>query len=250
MSAWNRDASCRIRALALLLVPAASSAQVPEKFTNLKVLPRDIHRSDLVGIMRGFSFSVGVRCEYCHAAQQDGKAGLDYASDAKEPKRTARVMMQMVEVINRDHLSRLGKPSPVQVECTTCHRGIPVPRTVNAVLAEKLEQTGVPEATALYRELRKKHYGSAAYDFSETPLNILSETLLAKSKAGEAAAMMELNAELNHPLSGWGLAVLAMAHRGSGARDKAILDYQRILELNPKDDWARQQLEELKKMKP
>ncbi len=248
MSVWNLAAPWRVWALALLLVPSASSAQVPEKFTNLKVLPRDIHRSDLIGIMRGFSFSV--RCEYCHAAQQDAKAGLDYASDAKEPKRTARVMMQMVEVINRDHLSRLGKPAPVQVECTTCHRGIPEPRTVNAVLAEKLEQKGVPEATALYRELRKKHYGGAAYDFSETPLNILGETLLAKSKASEAAAMMELNAGLNNPLSAWGVAVLAMAHRGSGARDKAIVDYQRILELNPKDDWARQQLEELKKMKP
>lgn len=250
MSAWNLAAPWRAWALPLLFVPSVCFAQVPEKFTNLKVLPRDIHRSDLIGIMRGFSFSVGVRCEYCHAAQPEAKTGLDFASDAKEPKRTARVMMQMVEAINRDHLSRIGKPAPVQVECTTCHRGIPQPRTVNAVLAEKLEQKGVPEATALYRELRKKHYGDAAYDFSETPLDILGEALLKESKANEAAAMMELNAELNKPLSGWGLGVLAMAHRRSGARDKAIADYQRILELNPKDDSSRQELEELKKMKP
>jgi Photosynthetic reaction centre cytochrome C subunit len=246
MTIWSLATRTMLRALPLLLAAGSSSAQLPEKFTNLRVLPRDIGKSQLIGVMRGFSFSVGVRCEHCHAAQPDPKAGLDFASDAKEAKRTARVMMQMVEVINRDHLSRLGKAATVQVECTTCHRGIGVPRTVNAVLAEKLEQKGVPEATALYRELRKKYYGSAAYDFSETPLNILAEALLAKSKAAEAAAMMELNAEVNNPLSGWGLEIIAMAHRASGARDKAIADYQRILELDPKNQRARQQLEELK----
>jgi len=238
--------AARRMALFIPLIAGPSSAEVPEKFSNLKVLPRDISKSQLVGIMRGFSFSVGVRCEHCHAAQPDPKAGLDFASDAKQAKRTARVMMQMMEVINRDHLSRLGKPAPTEVECVTCHRGISVPRTVNAVLAEKLEEKGVPEATALYRELRKKYYGGAAYDFSETPLNILSEALLAKSKATEAAAMMELNAEVNGPLTGWGLAVLAMAHRAIGAREKAIADYQRILELDPKNQRARQELEELK----
>jgi tetratricopeptide (TPR) repeat protein len=235
-----------VRALPILLTASASRAQVPDTFSNLKFFPRDISKPDLIGIMRGFSFSVGVRCEHCHVRQQDANASFDFASDAKEPKRTARVMLQMVEVINRDHLSRLGKPAPVQVECATCHRGIRQPRTVNAVLAENLEQKGVPEATALYRELRKKYYGSAAYDFSETPLNILGESLMAKNKPAEAAAMMELNAELNKPLSGWGLAVLAKAHAGSGARDKAIADFQRILELEPKDDWARRELEKLK----
>ena len=58
---------------------------------------------------------------------------------------------------------------------------------------------------------------------------------------------MELNAELDNPLSGWGLSVLARPYRASGARDKAIADNQRILELNPEDDRARQQLEELRR---
>lgn len=250
MRIWNPAAGCRVLSLLLLLAPGASLAQVPEKFTNLKILPRDIRRGDLVWLMRSFSFSVGVRCDYCHAALPGGKEELDFASDAKEPKRTARVMMQMVEVINRDHLSRLGKTTPVQVECATCHRGIKTPRTINAVVAEKLLQKGAPEATALYRELRKKYYGGAAYDFKETPLDILGETLLREHKAGDAAAMMELNAELNNPLSGWGLGILAKAHRESGARDQAIADYQKMLVLDPKDEEARQQLEELKKMKP
>ena len=127
-------------ALPFLLAAFASRAEVPEKFTNLKILPRDISKQELLGIMRGFSFSTGMRCEHCHASQADPKAGLDFASDAKDTKRTARVMMQMVEVINRDHLSRIGKPAPFQVECATCHRGIRQPRTLNAVLAEKLEQ--------------------------------------------------------------------------------------------------------------
>jgi len=40
--------------LAFALATAAS-AQVPEKFTNLKVLPQDIGRGELVGIMRGYA---------------------------------------------------------------------------------------------------------------------------------------------------------------------------------------------------
>jgi len=36
-----------------------------------------------------------------------------------------------------------------------------------------------------------------------------------------------------------------MAHRRSGARDKAIGDYRRVLQLEPKDQSAAKQLEEL-----
>ena len=45
--------------------PAA--AQIPEKFVNLQVLPKDLARDSLVQIMRGFSFALGVRCQHCHS---------------------------------------------------------------------------------------------------------------------------------------------------------------------------------------
>ncbi|HXV14001.1 MAG TPA: c-type cytochrome, partial [Candidatus Krumholzibacteria bacterium] len=51
-------------AAAWIAVPAP--AQIPDTFTNLKVLPKDIQKAELVGIMRGFSMALNVRCTHCH----------------------------------------------------------------------------------------------------------------------------------------------------------------------------------------
>jgi len=50
-------------ATACFLAPSVTSAQMPEKFTNLQVLPNDIPRGELIGIMRRFTSSLGLRCE-------------------------------------------------------------------------------------------------------------------------------------------------------------------------------------------
>jgi hypothetical protein len=36
-------------------------AQIPTKFTNLEVLPKDIPRAELIATMRGFAGALGVR---------------------------------------------------------------------------------------------------------------------------------------------------------------------------------------------
>ncbi len=54
---------------ALSLAAAAADAQVPDKFTNLQYFPKDISRQQLIATMRGFSFSLDVRCQFCHAAK-------------------------------------------------------------------------------------------------------------------------------------------------------------------------------------
>ena len=48
------------------------------------------------------------------------------------------------------------------------------------MLAESLEKEGLAKTNALYQDLRGKYYGSGQYDFGETPLNLLTESLLAK----------------------------------------------------------------------
>src|SRR6187402_2128823 len=40
---------------ALVLAATSASAQIPDKFTNLKVLPKDTPKPELVKIMRGFA---------------------------------------------------------------------------------------------------------------------------------------------------------------------------------------------------
>ena len=252
MSCWIRSAILLATALvlALSLAAAAADAQVPDKFTNLQYFPKDIPRQQLIGTMRGFSFSLNVRCQFCHAL----KAGTspeqtDFASDEKDTKKTARAMLRMVDAINQDYIAKMGRTAPIRVECVTCHRRLSIPKTMNALLAETLEKKDLRAALALYRDLRKEDLGGGQYDFGETPLNILTESLLHQEKNKEAAAIMELNVEVNTPPSLWSYNLLAMAHQANKENEKAKADYQKILELNPQDAFAKKQLEELNSSK-
>lgn len=202
--------------------------------------------------MRGFAFALGVRCGHCHVEKKAPEKGFDFAADDKDAKKTARVMLQMVEAINRDYVSKIekvDKTAPIHVECVTCHHGLTQPQPLNAVLAESLEKDGVDKTVALYQELRGKYYGSGQYDFGETPLNLLTESLLAKQRKPEALAIMELNFSANHPDSVWSYHMLAMTHQANGQIDKAIADYRKVLEMHPDDMWAKQQIDSLAKSK-
>ncbi len=117
------------------------------------------------------------------------------------------------------------------------------------MLAESLEKDGLEKTVALYHDLRGKYYGSGQYDFSEAPLNQLTESLLAKKKNADALAIMELNFAANHPDSPWYYHMLAQAHEANGQVDKAIADYRKVLELHPDDKWAKQQIDSLSKNK-
>ena len=53
--------------LALFTLLAASAlAQVPDEYTNLKVLPKDIGKRELLGTMKSFAGALGMRCSDCH----------------------------------------------------------------------------------------------------------------------------------------------------------------------------------------
>ena len=237
-------------ALVLFLAAGAAQGQAPGEFKNLQYFPKTMSRDQLIGIMRGFSFSLNVRCQYCHAGT-DGPSlkDMNFASDEKETKRTARAMLRMVEAINHDYIAKLDSRTPNRVECVTCHHRLSKPTTMNAVLAETLDKKDVTAAIALYRDLRSRDYGGGQYDFGETPLNQLTEGLLKQQKTKEAVAIMELNVEVNTPPSLWSYNLLAMAHAANKETDKAKGDYQKILELNPQDAFARKQLEELNRAK-
>jgi hypothetical protein len=235
--------------LSLAALPAG--AQIPDKFTNLQYFPKTISRQDLLGNMRGFSFSLGVRCQFCHKGKDGSKLDqVDFASDEKDTKKTARAMLRMVDAINQEYIAKMGRTSPVRVECVTCHHQLSIPKTMNALLAETIDKKDIQAAIVLYRDLRKNDLGSGQYDFGETSLNILTESLLKQNKAKEAAAIMELNVEVNTPPSGWAYNLLAMSHVANKEVEKAKADYQKILELNPQDEWAKKQLEQLNGGKP
>ena len=234
-----------------LSLAVAVDAQVPDKFTNLQYFPKDISGRQLIATMRGFSFSLNVRCQFCHAAKAGNSLEqMDFASDEKETKRTARAMLRMVDAINQDYIAKMGRTAPVRVECVTCHHRLTIPKTMNALLAETLEKKDLPAALSLYRKLRSEDLGGGQYDFGETPLNILTESLLTQGKAKEAAAIMEMNVEVNTPPSGWAYNLLALAHVANKEVEKAKADYRKILEMDPQDRFAKEQLEKLSATKP
>ncbi|HKW56298.1 MAG TPA: c-type cytochrome [Candidatus Acidoferrum sp.] len=236
----------------LLLTCSNARAQFPEKFTNLKILPKDISSRELQSTMRGFAFALGVRCEHCHVEKKAPEKGFDYAADDKEAKKTARVMLRMVESINGDYVSKIEKADhalPIRVQCVTCHHGLTQPQPLNDALAASLDKDGLEKTLALYADLRAKYYGSGQYDFGETPLNLLTESLLAKRKNAEALAFMELNFSANHPDSVWSYHMLAMSHQANGKIEQAIADYRKVAELHPEDSWAKQQIDVLSKPK-
>ena len=237
----------------LLSAGRSASAQFPDKFTNLKVLPKEISKHEMEATMRSFAFALGVRCDHCHVEKKAPERGFDFPADDKDAKKTARVMLQMVTAINHNYITKVPKTpadrAAIQVQCVTCHHGLTQPRPLNAVLAESMEKDGLEKTVALYRELRGKYYGSGQYDFGEASLNQLTEGLLAQNKNHEALAIMELNFAENHPDSVWSYHMLAQSHEANGQVDQAIADYRKVLELHPDDRWAKQQLDSLSKAK-
>jgi thioredoxin reductase len=117
---------------AILLLAGASSArttQLPSKFTNLQVVPKDISGADLVNAMKGFTRALGVRCEHCHVGEGNDLSKFDFAADTKPTKVTARKMLQMTAKLN-DAVKDIGEPSTTpKITCFTCHRGAVKPAT-------------------------------------------------------------------------------------------------------------------------
>jgi hypothetical protein len=94
---------------------------------NLKVLPRNLTGEQVHEIMEKWEGELGSGCKTCHAVDPknigpNGKPRLNFADDSKEEKRTARVMLKMVEDINANYVSKIDS-SGAPVTCGTCHRG-------------------------------------------------------------------------------------------------------------------------------
>ena len=223
----------------------AVEAQIPQKFTNLEVLPKDIARPELVAVMRSYATALGVRCAHCHVgAEAPDLKGADFAADSKEEKRTARLMMKMVVAINEQHLGRLSREHPVRVECVTCHRGLSTPRTLEAELSDVLGSKGADAAVARYRELRASSYGRGGYDFGQGTLNAIGERLLARNQPADALAFLTLNREF-FPEAPWLRYLLGEAHRALGHRAEAIAEYERSIALDPENPMPRQRLQQM-----
>lgn len=234
--------------LAFSVAPCAAQLQLPDSFTNLKVLPRNISREDLLATMRGFTDALGVRCGDCHVRKGEGRdARFDFPSDDKVMKRRARVMLRMVRTINHRFLDSLPErvvPN-VSVTCMTCHGGVERPEPIEDIVRQTLDSAGVDSAAAVYRHLRERYYGARSYDFTDRPLIVLASSLARAGKNDQAMGILELNLEFL-PKSAMTYATMGEIHERAGEKAKAIAAYEKALQLDPRNRMVQRQLERLK----
>ena len=100
-------------------------AQIPDKFFNLRVLPTDISKRDLINAMKGATRGLGVRCGFCHVGEGDDLSKFDFVSDDKEHKKIARVMFEMVKYVNSEFMPKVSgiREHQHEIKCYTCHAG-------------------------------------------------------------------------------------------------------------------------------
>lgn len=113
--------------VALVVLGIAASAPADPTYKNLKVLPKNISHDELDSVMHEFNNSLGVKCNFCHAAQKENPKKLDFVSDEKGEKNVTRDMMRMTNRINKKffHYKKDDQHPIPPVGCITCHHGSP-----------------------------------------------------------------------------------------------------------------------------
>jgi tetratricopeptide (TPR) repeat protein len=234
---------------AAVALSVGAGAQPAWKARNLQHLPQDIPRDQLVQRMREFSFALGVRCEYCHDAPEGNPNVMpNFASDEKVPKQKARAMLRMVDQLNSSILQALpSRAEPrVEVTCATCHRGLPLPKTLQTTLFEIVKKDGAAAAVARYRDLRRDQALSGRYNFGEWEINELGRRLVQDGAPEAALTILEMNAEF-YPKSGdlqFQIGELLLA---KGMKDEALERYRGALILLPEHPGAKRRIAELDK---
>ncbi len=188
--------------------------------------------------MEEISQALGVHCDYCHSAPR--------GSGLPEPKKDiARAMMAMTRDLNAKVQEATGKPAneTTRVECATCHRGVAIPQPLSAIILRTAVEKGGVAAVDQYRDLRKRYYSRATYDFSEDALLEIVQRVV-QGRPDDAIALLRMNLEFN-PQSAKTYALLGFAYTRKVDDASAITNLEKSLELDPTNAVVRGQLEQL-----
>lgn len=230
--------------------PTGNQRPTEQPPKNLQYFSKDTPRDALIPRMREFTMALGVRCQYCHAGG-DGQSlqGVMFDSDEKTAKRKARAMLHMVDDINTKLLSTIPDRTvpAVQVQCVTCHRGSPIPKTLDTVLTETIQSDGVDAAVAKYRQLRADTMVLGRFNFGEPTLSEVARRINRAGKPEAAIAMLKLNQEF-YPKSADIDLQLAETYLGTGNKEAAIAAVKSAVEKQPDNPRAKRRLEELSKL--
>jgi tetratricopeptide (TPR) repeat protein len=127
------------------------------------------------------------------------------------------------------------------LRCATCHRGMPVPKVTEVALGDALAKGGAAAAIEQYKDTRKQ-----ALDYNENALVAYATTLVNGNKADDALTLLKANAELapNHAPT---YAAMAQAYAKKNDKDNQIKMLEKVLQIDPNNQPAKRQLDQLKK---
>ncbi|MDQ6815365.1 MAG: c-type cytochrome [Bacteroidota bacterium] len=125
-----------IASLVCLISLSFAFQQTQVKYENLKVLPKNTTKKEMDSIMKHFSMSLGVRCNFCHVRGNDAQHNFNFASDSSKHKLAARSMFKMMNKINKKYfkpdkdddnannanMANVSNRIP-EVSCYSCHHG-------------------------------------------------------------------------------------------------------------------------------
>lgn len=194
--------------------------------------------------MRGFSFALGVRCQYCHVGG-DGISfeGVEFDKDDDPDKRKARFMLEMVDRLNHEVLARVPDRDdpPTLIECKTCHRGLPKPTLLSREIRRLVDSAGAPAAAAKVKEWRERIGLAGIFDFGEWETNVAAERLERDGRLEDAIGVYQMNSEF-YPQSSSITASLGRLYEAVADTASAIEWYERTLELQADHRPARRRL--------
>ena len=232
-----------------------AAGQQGNGFTNLQVWPADTPRAVILNFMNAFDRSLGVECAYCHV-QRDGR--FDFASDDMRTKRVARKMILFRDSINVQLAAIVDKPvtagptsvearpgAPTRVLCASCHHGLPIPAPLGEAISEAEKTGGVTAGLAKFKELRGKFYGGQQYDFTDYALVGIATTALNQKRPDDALTYLQANLEY-FPKSSQTYQAMAQVKNAKGDKAGAIKDLETAVQLNPQNNQAKNQLQQLR----
>jgi tetratricopeptide (TPR) repeat protein len=165
-------------------------------------------------------------------------------------KERAREMLRMLGSIN-DHLKKVEPSGDKRINmwCHTCHRGRPRPMTIGEELGEVYRGKGLDTALTHFTELKENFYGKGAYNFSSTAdLNAFGYEVMGNNEIDGAVKVFEMNAKM-FPESANVWDSLAESHMKAGNMDKAQEYYKKSLELEPRNQNAKDMLKKISENK-
>jgi len=113
---------------------------------------------------------------------------------------------------------------------------------IAGALYDTLKPRGITAAVTRYRDLKSNH--AQDYGFDEPVLDQLGHQLLERKKVREAIEIFKLNVEA-YPASANVYDSLGEAYMDDGNKPQAIANYQKSLQLNPKNRGAVDMLRKL-----